>query len=75
MNLPGSTVLHINIRSIQKKINEILIFLKPHLSKIDIIILSETRFNEKCPYSLSIQGHDKYFITSIQPKCRVGDIR
>lgn len=46
------TIFHINIRLVRKrkKFNHCLLFLKPYLFLIDIITLSDTRYNGTYPY-------------------------
>uniref|UniRef100_A0A8D8XNE2 Endonuclease/exonuclease/phosphatase domain-containing protein n=1 Tax=Cacopsylla melanoneura TaxID=428564 RepID=A0A8D8XNE2_9HEMI len=57
----GLGIFHMNIGRIKSHFNELVLTLTPFISKIDIIILTETWYHPSYPYSFSITGYTGYF--------------
>lgn len=49
-------LLHINIRSLQKHWDELILYIKDELSRLDVIILTETNIDESSCATFSIPG-------------------
>lgn len=55
------TIVHMNIQGIKSNFDEFIMQIMPYISMIDIIILTETKFNSSNPFSFSITGFSEYF--------------
>lgn len=71
-NQNGLTILHLNISSLRKHFNELLVLLFQSVCEIDILILTEINIKEEEICLYAIPGYDSYAYT--RETCRGGGI-